>query len=691
MSRASTCRRSFANPSDPLAKLVGQLVRDMDAASPDGNRDNDRSTYTHAFMDGSNPSKRAVGYNRGWMRLSDDRHNEFLDKMGQSLDCNFTPCVSERATTIRRAFADFDEETATSKNLEWQLTVARIWQKALRQCWPDAPAHVFIVCVLLRKETVKEVNINGRVVRKRKNGMHLIAPNLYVSEIQLSVVRDVALRLLHDTPMLLEKGDGTWDKILDPKYDTLRMMGNYKAVKCKVCRNRVRLRNKCVECGGQGLMVDPQAVYNLDQILNADGEVDERLETRVAQQSTAQKLKLTSIRTVTVKAPLMGFCCPEFIEPRKKKLAMGLASEGDAADDNGDEEKDDGKKKEVLEMSDPHFALIQEHVRELHPEYRHIRVREIQVVRNQRGKRIKYNVAIWEANAFPCLNLVKCEPHNSEGIYFEIPRKSGQVFQRCGCKCLKGVRDGRVAGMCKDVRSKGQHNVVLSPTARLEMFDYSLNERRALLNLAEEEAMMHRQDPWMTEGEKVLTRMCMHAMGTPPILNSIEGEQHRNALAAFLRRACNKKPLNITQRKLAMERARGAEQEINARIVELATQLFNSSGRSADDGVIRRALKSSIHREIRARENMKGVQRGTHRFSATDPGHSGLGASGRGAYTHVDKASGEMTFYPDRDNMEALRMRHLREKGKQEWEDEYEEDAANWERDFAKLRDIKTT
>lgn len=679
---ASACHRSFAQAADPLAKLVGTVVREMDAAAPDGKRDNDRRQYTHAFMDGSNPNKRSVGYNRGWMRLPDTHHGEFLDKMGQSIDCSFTPCVSERATPVRRAFADFDEETATSKDVEWQLTVARLWQKALRQCWPDAPRHVFTVCVLLRKEVMKEVTISGRTTRKLKNGMHLVAPNLYVSEIQLNIIRDVALRLLHDTPMLLEKGDGTWDKILDPKFDTLRMMGNCKSVKCKVCRNRTRIRSACIGCSGQGVIIDTDAVYELDHILNAEGEIDVALQTKVAEFTTAQKLKLTCIRTVSIAAPLKGFECPAFIEPRKRDMAMGLGDEEGDVSDDGEE-----KKKEVLEHSDPHFHLIEEHVQCLHPDYRHIRLREIKVVRSQRNKRIMYIATPWEANAYPCLNLVDCSPHNSEGIFFKIPRKTGQVFQCCNCKCPKGVRDGRVHGMCKNVQSPGQHNIVLPTSARLLMFDYPLNERRALLNLAEEETLTQNKDPWITGGEEVLMRMCMNAMGSPPILNSMEGEQQRNALTAFLRRAGGRKPPSIRQRKAAMERARGAEAEIHSRIVELASKIFNNSGGGvASNGVIERALQSTMRQEVGALAKMRGVQRGTHRFSQPRNGQSGTGAAGRGAFTKIDKESGAITFFPDRDNLEALRMREIREHGRRVSDSEgFRERSEAWKRDYAKF------
>lgn len=654
---ATAAHRSFAHDEDPLAKMVGQMVREMDAAAPDGDRDDDRAHHTHAFMDGSNPSKRAVGYNRGWIRLPDAQHDEFLDTMGHSLDCNFTPCVSERATRVRRAFADFDEETATSKDTEWQLTVARLWQKALRQCWPHAPPHVFTVCVLLRKEVPKEVTTNGRTVHKIKNGMHLVAPNLHVTEAQLSVVRDVALRLLHDTDMLLEKGDGTWEKILDPKFDTLRMMGNFKAVKCKVCRNRVRMRKNCVECGGEGLLIDHNAVYDLDHVLGADGELDEAIETVVARQTTAQKLKLTCIRTVAATQPLAGFVCPAFVDPRQREAAMAV-DEGQAQD-AGDEEEvgKDGKKKEKLEQGDPHFALIQEYVRELHPDYRHIRLREVIVVRSQRNKRIKYIARPWEANSFPCLNLVDCVPHNSEGIYFVIPRKSGQVFQRCNCKCPKGIADGRVLGQCSKVESRGQQNVVLPVDARLEMFDYPVHDRRALLEMAEVEALSQRADPWIAGGEELLMRMCMSAMGSPPILHSVEGEQERNALTAFLRRAGGRKAPNIRARQAAIERAKVTAQEIQARIVELAEKLVNPSHGAG--GVMRRALQSSMRQEVGALRDMRGVQQGTHQFTETDTAGQGVGADGNVDFVKVDEETGVMTYFPDRDTLEALRMREI--------------------------------
>lgn len=660
---ATRCHRSFNSADDPLAKLVGQVVRDMDARAPDGSRDSDRAQHTHAFMDGSNPSKVAAGYNRGWLRLPDTHHDEFLEKMGQSIDCNFTPCVSERATLVRRAFADFDEETATSKDVEWQLTVARLWQQALKTCWPDAAPHVFTVCVLLRKEVAKESTVNGRVVRKWKNGMHLVAPNLYVTESQLSSVRDVALRLLHDTDMLLEQGDGTWEKILDPKFDTLRMMGNCKAVKCTTCRNRVRMRKTCVECSGEGLFVDSNAVYELDHILGAAGDIDENLETLVARKTTAQKLKLTCIRTVTMAEPLAGFTCPTFVDARKREMAMRGVAAGDGdGDGKGAEEAEEaagGKTKEVLEQSDPHFNLIQEFVQEVHPEYRHIRVREIKVVRTQSNKRVTYIVTPWEADGFPCLNLVECKPHRSEGIYFEIPRKSGQVFQRCGCKCRKGVEDGRLLGQCSAVRSPGQQNVVLPVAARLEMFDYPLFERRALLNQAEEEALTQRTDPWVTGGEDLLVRMCMSAMGTPPIVNSVEGEQQRNALTAFLRRAAGRKVPNIRERKADMERAKAKEAEVQSRIMGLVCKMRNSDPRS---DVMQRVLQSSLFQEVDVLQDMRNVQQGTHQFRQSIA-HQSVGADGYMAFTKVDEGTGTVTFYPDRDTIETMRLRGLRDRG----------------------------
>jgi len=168
---------------------------------------------------------------------------------------------------------------------------------------------------------------------------------------------------------------------------------------------------------------------------------------------------------------------------------------------------------------------------------------------------------------------------------------------------------------------------------------------------------------------------------------STEGEQHRNALTAFLRRARGRKAPNIKQRKAAMERARVAEQEINSRIVELATKMMQPR-HGAADGVVEHTLRSSMAQEVQAREDMRGVRRGTHRFPEERTGQVGIGAGGRDAFVKIDEVTGAMTYYPDRDNMQALRMRQLREHGRHDWEAEYEASAEARKAEWAELQEF---
>ena len=545
---------SFKALDHPLGDLVAAVARGMERDADGATLVPDRKHYTHSFMDGGNP--RGTRRNKGWITLPADRSTEFLERMAEAIDKGATVCVSEVATAVRPAFADFDIKTRSAKQVAWKLRVAKAYLKAARECYPDAPAAALQMCVLLRKDVKVNVIVDGETVVREKGGMHFVLPHLLLTQPKLVMLRDTALRILvRDVP--LEASDGTWDKILDPKFDTLRMMGNQKAVRCKACRKRSARGGGggCDDCGGRVVQIDEDGVYTLDYILNEDGSVNEAAMNDLAD-DTLGKLKLTSLRVVEGDEETPGFVCPEGIEPRNAEDVV---------------KQDADRKRELMPDGDSYQYLV-EQVRRIHPEFADVDVREIRIIKDRSGGVQAFDIRPWGIH--PCLNTVACVPHNNVGVYFWIHRDDGDVVQKCECKCDKGVDEGRVAGRCQDVASHGQLHVRLPAVKRLEFFTYRRKQqlRELQMEAAENARGVTGVDAWYERQRDVMNMLSLVLFKRTMPQRTTNDIAITRALSSYLE-ALMPVPQSITAREAARREADRRMKLMSNHVIEMMQEL----------------------------------------------------------------------------------------------------------------------
>lgn len=603
----------------------------------------DRTTATHAFLDGSN---RGMGLQRGgncgWMCVPSDAELERMQRAAaESIDNGSPIFLSENAVAsseqeVRRAFCDFDVLTIREKDVDWLLRAARIWQEAVRGCYPEAPAHMFDMLVLMRKTSEKWVKASGghaaragiragaSQVLRFKTGLHCIMPRMYVTEEHLDVFRDIALPLL-DTGLPREQGDDTWEKMLDPKYDALRTLGSHKASHCRACKNHRQDVAWCHDCHGRGMVIDTNAVYHLEFILDGEGRPKVDLMESMRDKTLAQ-LKLSSIRAPRAAEETPGFVCPTDVDdPEVRKRAREEGGSGAG--------KRKGKGKEELLPQTSHlFSQLEEQVRLIAPEYADVRLQRVQVIRNRLQNIMMYNMFPWDAVRLPCMNNGG-KAHNRVGVYFTVHRKNGMLGQRCNCKCLKGRDHGRIEGFCKDVISYGRYHVKLSPSWCLQFFEYPPKQRAQLLEAAHRETAMYAEDGEARTVAHALNISALRIFGTPFLAFGHANLAAQAAAAhTYVHMRRGGTVMSMSARREEVERAQLRIQELRRAQIALLEQSMREQRRgrsSAGAGAGRSDAEILAEQRILSKEinRQRGIA-GDPDFVASDASSTGEGSMG---------------------------------------------------------------
>lgn len=518
--------QSFGEAGHPLQEFVERMTHNM--LHPPGSTKQvtlPKNVYTHAFMDGSN-SSHSGGKNVGYIVVPPDPnvHREFYELYAQCLDAGVVVSISEAAhirvlegatavayNDVSRVFADFDLKTPRRKSREWKLHVARTWIQALRVCWPDASDLTFRTCVLLRKDVTVKVEQKQVTTTKWKSGMHFIVPNLYATTEQLQQLRSVALqKLREDLPM--EDDEPRWSEVYDKECSkALRMIGSQKASRCKKCRGKSDAAQNCAACTGRGIVIDHDAVYYLDAILNADGSANEAANTKLSNNTLSQVL-LTHISILAQEAT------PGFRVPAD---AAASVAEEVLAHEHGDTKRPLKKSAETVSASSELFEYLQAMARQVHPRYHDMQLKEASAIKDKPTNDIvAYILTPHNASTLPCLNLLGLRAHERQGIYFQVHRKDGIFVQKCLCKCWdKGREHGRVAGPCPAQANRGPVVSKATPQRMLQLFNLTdMVKKRCVRRIQQQitDAAGRCRDPWLSDEIRLYHTLCLRLDGEPP-------------------------------------------------------------------------------------------------------------------------------------------------------------------------------
>ena len=647
----TTIYRSFASPRHPMAPLIKRLTSAADERARKETGDlsakADRAQHNYAFMDGANV-RSATAPNYGWVTVRD--HAEFRRSMAEALAGKFVVSISERPTTDeRRAFADFDVLTKEAKPIDWFLDVAAVWITGLRTCIPRGEPSMFKTCVLLRRSVVKVQKDGSRMF---KNGMHLIAPDVLLTTAQLQAVRDCVIMLLTESN-LRAKDDPAWDIMLDDKVDTLRMLGSTKVPTCNVCKSKAAERRACKQCQGRGRIPDREAVYTLRNILDVNGKPIVADETDMLRGDDSidiwwKQLNMTCIHGAPGQQACTDFeIPPEVLEQAKARKASDAAKQ----------KKKGRSKSEDVGNDSPLWGIVQSYCRQLHPAYKSLTLRRLEAISVGKKGVVRYLATPKHASVLPCMNLVQCGSHNSETIYFVVEKDTGQVVQRCHCKCpydalaslsTQGGAGLRVRGPCSEARNTGKIPVFLRVSHRLNMFRYRKPEViNQLWHQLHEELHNSCDSEWVTEASMFLTLLHLHLRGNVPLSFTPTSSEYAHAVGAFLNSTTRCKPMSMEERSRNMAVAAKELKVLTQQVMNQITGSGHTPSAAAEAAEVPHApVVPAIARTVVDRiKELRSILNGSH-----DPGITndfvGVGPRSSMGWLHMCPRSGSRMWCP---------------------------------------------
>jgi hypothetical protein len=337
--------------------------------------------------------------------------------MARDLRGNRPFFLCEKRSEIFLFYLDVDYAAREVMDQDAVFRVALRIQEAVRACYPGYSQTEWLrrglVSVLVCDEPTPVT------VQKRcfvKTGIHLVFPNLYVTEEQANSLVLYAIQYM--TSHCPQQSDAlAWASVIDTAVygngKGLRMLGSSKCVRCSSCKcSSATLTERCTECHGLGYALCGRGRQYLPVWVIQGGETTPAANTERFRNVPEYALLLSTILTSETR-PCGAFALPEdFVNllPRNLK-SMGRFHDREVS------------------QSDPRVSAIQEFVRKLRHEYASIVINK--VIFNEgkskaTKKRSSFLCRAFGKGSHYCPNVRR--EHKSSTVYFVVASTGVRIY-----------------------------------------------------------------------------------------------------------------------------------------------------------------------------------------------------------------------------------------------------------------------
>jgi hypothetical protein len=310
---------------------------------------------------------------------------------------------------------------------------------------------------------------------RKKTGIHLIWPNLYVTDaICLDIRESIIAECMRTFGQRSEPFNNWYDVVDGSVYNQngLRMIGSRKTEVCPACnRKDPKTCKLCIKYGGFG-RVDTGRPYG--PLFVTDGHGKRDLEKEKEYKNNYYQLILdTKIRSDR-KEPTEGFTIPEDA-PTYNTLSEKDKKRIDPSIKEGTKHKSPTRHSKVL-LDTPEAEQLQTWFKSCpQPKYAELVISKIMKTSKAQNK---YLVNVTGMNCTYCQNVGRC--HKSNRIFFEVDVHG--VSQRC--HDTAEILDGDMKyGLCKDYKSAP---MALSTNLRNLLFPSTEDENASILSEAKQ-------------------------------------------------------------------------------------------------------------------------------------------------------------------------------------------------------------
>lgn len=420
--------------------------------------------------------------NGGRIRLPDEAHDEFLEKMADAVVRERAWLyVVEKKTNPGRFFLELDlllwDKRLTKEDIINVLLPP--FSRVMREAFPnhDTKAIICIApCVAVEKTeaAAASTSTSPAVREKIKNGVHIVWPNIIVSPDTAWTLRAWLLYELTSKADMSALGElcDSWDNVIDPCVfgkNGLRMIWNRKASTCKVCNgvpfqrwiSEKRQRSKgergparaeaivsrpdiipCKVCNTFDNKIDEGRPYEPVAVIDCE---DAETESQRISVDPIYALKMTSIRVASSTVKITPYATPDrmtrLIEPWRKKTTRDVKQMKAPVVDSGrvKRKRDDGRTISSLlsvGVGDKAYAVLAKYVTEV------LNCGVVSIKTDEHNHFFLVNTTSNE-----CSN--KGSPHSRSTIYLVF--QPDGYYQKCWCRKGCVYRPGGVS--CENYRS----------------------------------------------------------------------------------------------------------------------------------------------------------------------------------------------------------------------------------------------
>lgn len=431
-----------------------------------------RNNATHYMMNG-------IG--GGILMVPDSLHFKFLEMYAEDLVSGEIHYLIERRTKIFRWLADLDFVGPRELSKEEIVLCVKKIQEILQRFYPTGIREFcknLFDAVILTTEPGKKPD--GSI----KTGIHLVMPNLSVTQKECLDMRMTILAELEIMKFFPEEEKGSWnawEDIVDAcvySNNGLRMPGSYKLINCDHCRRDRIKKLSCEKCEHTGFL-NAGRVYGPTIYVQQNGTISEERVKHIVS-SKYQMIELLSIRQPTPKRkykwrlPLTAPSAPlltstddatsvnqmlyldESIEKKfagnKRKRDHPNPSDVHSVSYREDQQKMRGwKDKIAIDKNSRQFLDMQTFLQEEVNKSLYEKI-QIKDMFNFPTKGFYY-ITTKGYGSQNCMNMIDNGKHNNNTIFFTVTTRG--VSQKCFCKCTGPDKlKFRKKGACKDFKSK---------------------------------------------------------------------------------------------------------------------------------------------------------------------------------------------------------------------------------------------
>jgi len=400
----------------------------------------DKREVTHRLLDGGN------------LHIGKDEMDQFYKVYATDIVSGYKNYIVELRTPLFKYFIDldiFDHEYYTGKRLQ-KIIIAI--QKVLSHFFNRSSINSDVyVC------TTPERRVKKDELMYIKTGVHLIWPHVYVTQEIALFLRQFIIQYM-TTKFGPRSEHNTWDDVVDESVynqNGLRLLGSYKAIPCKVCKNKHDYRDSCESCAGLGKLFG-EYTYKLEYILTNTKHLKPKACRDLCKQQS-EMIKLLSIRTnkfksnVTIEEPYPPWFDVSCASKTNKHISKILKT-------TRENQKRTGGANAVSVSNESIVTAITSAIRETFGEKEVYRGVGIKTIRRPLNAKTDCYWITTDCNY--CLNVKR--EHTSSTIYFKLTYDG--IVQKCFCK--KNTLTGGREQFCGKFESK--------------KYDYSLKYKEIL-------------------------------------------------------------------------------------------------------------------------------------------------------------------------------------------------------------------